>query len=66
LNAAICIAHQFGMVLRDAVIIDHHIIILSAPQGDAFRERNLDFLTVFENKGEFCHVDVRQFLPMVL
>gem|GEM_PF-6557821 len=31
LNAAICIAHQFGMVLRYAVIIDHHVIILSAP-----------------------------------
>ncbi|WP_294384766.1 hypothetical protein [Prosthecobacter sp.] len=55
LNAAVGIDHQFSMTLRDTFIIHDHIVVVSPAKSDALFQGDFDFLTVFENKGEFSH-----------
>ncbi len=55
LDAAVGIADEFGMVLGNTVVIDHHVVVVLAPEGDVLRQGDHDFLAIFENKSEFCH-----------
>ena len=55
LNATIRMGDQFGMMPGDAVVIDHHIVVILTTEGDEPGKGHLHLLSVFQNECQLCH-----------